>query len=75
MAEIGRTIGDRKALCLRFCVILSQVCALYQGKTKLRVRSPRVSCTGRRPTGTLPSVAAAPLTLTYWDYLPRRLGG
>ena len=47
----------------------------YQVKTKLRVRSPRDCCTRRRPTGTLPSVAAAPLTLTYWDYLPCRLGG
>ena len=50
------------------CVRVSQVCVLFQVKTRLGVRSPRDCCTGRRPTGTLPSVAAAPLTLTYWDY-------
>ena len=48
---------------MRVCV--SQVCVLFQVKTRLGVRYPRDYCTGRRPTGTLPSVAAAPLTLTY----------
>ena len=49
--------------------------AINRVKTRLGVRYPRDYCTGRRPTGMLPSVAAAPLTLTYWDYLPCRLGG
>ena len=49
--------------------------AVNQVKSRLGVRYPRDCCTGHRPTGTLPSVAAAPLTLTYWDYLACRLGG
>ena len=68
---------DIKTKCdelIRVSACPRSVCC-YRVKTRLGVRYPCDCCTGRHPTSTLPSVAAAPLTLTYWDYLPCRLGG
>ena len=46
-------------------VRVSQVCVLLQSKNKIGCQVPSRLFTGRRPTGTLPSIAAVPLTLTY----------
>ena len=66
------TLADGSVICVPRVPGLR---AIHRVKTRLGVRYPRDCCTRCRPTGTLPSVAAAPLTLTYCDYLPCRLDG